>query len=201
MKTTLALLLATAAGCSSSGRVQPNAPIGPDFVSAAPKLHIDSDLVASPAMNRIEPLDVVAFALDNADLTAAPAAQIDRAAHWLMRHPDHNIILEGHTDRSGVENYNDDLSVRRIDAVRQRLLAWRIPESRIVMLAYGERGAADPDNPNDRRVVMFSTRLVPEQVIAMQTESRDVVVANWVSGGQLHEIQPGRATPSVVGRR
>ena len=191
MKNVMALLLAAAAGCSSSGRVQPNAPIGPDFVSAAPKLHIDGDLVASPAMNRIEPLDVVAFANDNADLTSAPADQIDRAAQWLKRHPDRFIVLEGHTDVIGAENYNDDLSVRRINAVRQRLLAWKIPPERIVMIAYGERDAIHPENPNDRRVVMFTTRALPQHVIAAQMDSREVVVANWVTNGQMHEIQPG----------
>jgi hypothetical protein len=152
-------------------------------------------------MNRIDPLDVVAFPYDNADLTAAPTDQIDRAARWLKQHPDRNIVLEGHTDISGGNNYNNDLSVRRIDAVRQRLLAWNIPANRIIMVAYGERGATPFENPNDRRVVMFSTRLPPEQVIALQMEARDVVVANWMTNGQLHEISPSQTSVPQTARR
>jgi len=191
MKTTIALIVAGLAGCSHGHSGSQNAPIGPDFVSAAPRAHIDEELVASPAMNRIEPLDIIAFASDNEDLGAASVAQIDRAAQWLERHPDRYIVLEGHTDTAGPERYNERLSVRRIDAVRQRLLAWNVDRDRIVMIAYGERDAVAPLDPSDRNVVMFATRMPPEDVVAAQVAARPTVVATWSVDGTLHEVEPG----------
>jgi outer membrane protein OmpA-like peptidoglycan-associated protein len=202
MKTTLAVLFvsAAAAGCASH-HVAKNAPIGPDFVSAAPKLHIDSDLVASPAMNRIEPLDVVAFANDRSDLTSSGLDQVGRAARWLFVHPDRFVVLEGHTDELGAVSYNDSLAGRRIETIRQQLRAWGVRGERIVTISYGEREAADPDNPNDRRVVMFTTRMAPQQVVAMQMSQHQMAVANWVDRGQLLEQRAGEKPTAVVGRR
>lgn len=177
------------------------APIGPDFVSAAPRAR---SLVASPAMNRIDPLDVVAFELDSTFLAGGSVAQVDAAAKWLRRHPGYKIVLEGHTDQIGRQLYNEDLSTRRMAAVRNRLLGWGIGADRIVMLTYGEREAIDPENPNDRRVVMFATKLAPQAVIAAQLEHRNVIVANWSDRDTLMELQPGGKPPtarSVISRR
>jgi hypothetical protein len=90
MKTTLALVLASLV---SAPVLADNAPIGPDFVSSAPRSHIDRSLVASSAMNRIEPLDVVAFRHDSAYLSNDGIVQVDRAAKWLLRHSRYRIVL------------------------------------------------------------------------------------------------------------
>lgn len=203
MKKTLALVLSVAAAGCASHHAAKNAPIAPDFVSAAPKLHIDDDLVASPAMNRIEPLDVVAFALDSSELTDAGRDQVGRAARWLASHPNRNIVLEGHTDELGAVDYNDSLAARRIDTIRQQLRAWRVAGDRIITIAYGERGAINPDNPEDRRVVMFATRMVPQQIIALQMQQRDLAVASYVDRGRLMEQRRGEQPKpaTVVGRR
>lgn len=194
MKTTLPFVLASLLG-SSAAALADNAPIAPDFVGTAPRGHIDSSLVASPAMNRIDPADVVAFAHNSARLDGDAYAQIDTAAKWLRMHSSHRIVLEGHTDRLGVDVYNEDLSTRRIQAVRDRLMAWGIKADRIIMITYGEQEAIDPDTPADRRVVMFATRQAPQAVIAQQLEHRDVIVATWTDRNSLITLQPGGKPP------
>lgn len=205
MKTTLAtLFLALTSLAGARGALADVAPIGPDFVSAAPRAHIDRSLVASPAMNRIDPLDVVAFSLDSTFLSGDSVTQVDAAAKWLRRHPDHKIVLEGHTDQIGRQLYNEDLSTRRMAAIRNRLLGWGIAADRIVMITYGEREAIDPENPNDRRVVMFATKQAPQAVIASQLEHRSVIVATWTDRNSLIQLQPGGKPPvarSVISRR
>lgn len=191
MKTTLAALL-----FSSSVAFAGNAPIAPDFVGTAPKLHIDPSLVASPvSMNRIEPLDVVAFADNSPALSSAAVTQIDRAAQWLLRHEGHRIVLEGHTDASGMFPYNADLATRRVAAVRNRLLQWGVPSDRIVLITYGETRAATPDNPADRRVVMFATKQPVREVVAMQLENRQALVAAWTERGSMLTLQNGLGRP------
>lgn len=194
MKTTLRFVLASllaACGSSSSTVVKGNAPIGPDYVSSAPKLHIDRSLVASDAMNRISPLDVVAFDQNSHRLADATYAQVDRAAQWLLRHPSYMVVLEGHTSALGVQPYNEDLAQRRMHEVRHRLMAAGIPNDRILMLTYGERDAIAPNNPADRRVVMFATQLEPQQIVAMQMEHRPALIASWVEDGALMQLTQG----------
>ena len=67
----------------------------------------------------------VMFEFDRADLTPEAEAVVRRAAETLERNvdPDHpEIIIIGHTDGIGTDAYNDDLSVRRAETVRNLLV-------------------------------------------------------------------------------
>lgn len=204
MKTTLALVLASLTAVPA---LADNAPISPDFVSAAPRLHIDRSLVASPAMNRIEPLDIVAFTHDSAFLSGGSITQVDRAAKWLLNHPRHRIVLEGHTDTAGPDPYNTALATRRMESVRNRLMGWGVPSDRIVLITYGEARATAPEDPEDRRVVMFATQQPARAVVANQLEHRDALIATWTERGSILQMQNGIArevpppAPSVISRR
>lgn len=176
--------------------------MAPDFVGAAPRPHIDRSLTASDQTTPIDPGDVLNFANDQAAPTLAGYEQIDAAARWLKSHPRQRIVLEGHTDRVGDAVYNEDLATRRIDMVRRRLLRNGISSDRIVLITYGEREAIAPENPNDRRVVMYVTELSPQAVIAMTMTGRDAVVATWTEKGALMQ-QQGQSPPtrSIISRR
>jgi outer membrane protein OmpA-like peptidoglycan-associated protein len=203
--TTLRVVLACAllAGCGgSSGGNGANAPISPDFVANAPPLHIDRSLVASDAMNRISPLDVITFELDSARLSEESFDQIDRAAVWLERHPRFRIVLEGHTDGIGDNFYNEDLASRRMHIVRERLMAAGVSNDRIVLIAYGSQGSSEPNNPEERRVVMFATDEPVRDVVATQIEHRDALLAAWVEQGAVLTLRSGDAEPSgIITRR
>jgi hypothetical protein len=201
MKTTLVALLLT-----STAAFADNAPIGPDFVGSAPRSHIDPSLTASGAMNRIDPVDVVAFPLDSADLSSGSLIQIDRSATWLKRHPRFRIVLEGHTDLVGVSPYNEDLASRRVAAVRERLMRRGIPSDRIVLITYGESRAIDPENPEDRRVVMFASDKPVRAIVSAQLGHRHALVATWTErGSRLQMISDTafarRPSTTAVGRR
>lgn len=199
------LLMANACGAGNDkARTAPTA----DFVEAAPQRHIDRSLVAAPdAESRISPVDVVTFEHDQALLDAMTLSQVDTAARWLKDHPDQKIVLEGHADASGVAPYNEDLAMRRIATVRQRLMQQGVPGERIIMVNFGDREAMAEDNPlfgADRRVVMYATQLAPRAVAAMiDADGRPAVAASWVENGALIELRNGLETPTrtVVGRR
>jgi len=145
---------------------------GPDFVAAkSPAPATPPTLAASNARNPIEPTDVIAFANDSAGLIDSALDQIDHAATWLAAHPGYNIVLEGHTDATGTPQYNASLAFDRAAAVRSRLQARGITPDRIVLAAYGESSATEPANINDRRVVMYATKLAPSQV-ALRLQER-----------------------------
>lgn len=210
MRTRFAFVLGTllmANACAAGNDKARTAPTA-DFVEAAPQRHIDRSLVAAPdAESRISPVDVVTFEHDQALLDAMTLSQVDTAARWLKDHPDQKIVLEGHADASGVAPYNEDLAMRRIATVRQRLMQQGVPGERIIMVNFGDREAMAEDNPlfgADRRVVMYATQLAPRAVAAMiDADGRPAVAASWVENGALIELRNGLETPTrtVVGRR
>jgi len=50
-----------------------------------------------------------------------------------------NILIEGHTDSVGSNEFNLELSIRRSDAVKQSLILGRVSEQRILAKGYGEK--------------------------------------------------------------
>jgi hypothetical protein len=198
MKTKLGLMVGSLLLSSAALADTP----APDFIGKGARPHIDPTLVASSATNPIEPGDVVPFTHDNATLLDSSYAQVDRAALWLKVHPRHKIVLEGHTDMTGSDVYNDDLANRRIDAVRHRLMANGIPSDRIVMLTFGERAMLE--NPAERRVRMYATTLSPQAVIAL-TPRNAGIVAQWTDNGAMMTMRNGtpplKVNPPQTARR
>lgn len=101
----------------------------------------------------------VAFETNSATLTSASRAVLDPVATNLKKYPELHIELQGHTDSSGADQYNLDLSQRRADAVRDYLIAQGVEPAQVVARGYGEgQPIADNDMPDgraqNRRVVM-----------------------------------------------
>ena len=95
----------------------------------------------------------------SAKSTLLPSAQVklDQVAKALLSIPARNLIVEGHTDSIGSESYNQGLSQRRADAVRDYLVQKGYPADRIQARGKGEGSPiADNTSPegraNNRRV-------------------------------------------------
>jgi outer membrane protein OmpA-like peptidoglycan-associated protein len=63
---------------------------------------------------------------------------IDKLSDFLEKHPDRNVLIEGHTDNVGKADFNMFLSQRRADAVRTALLERGVSAGRITTKGYGE---------------------------------------------------------------
>lgn len=48
------------------------------------------------------------------------------------------ILIEGHTDNQGKDNYNVDLSMQRVDRIRQLMHDMGVPDENISIIGYGE---------------------------------------------------------------
>jgi OOP family OmpA-OmpF porin len=81
---------------------------------------------------------LVFFDWDKSDITATARQVITEAAQAVTRRNLDVVMVEGHADRSGPDDYNVRLSQRRADAVRQVLVSQGIPANRIQTQAYGE---------------------------------------------------------------
>jgi outer membrane protein OmpA-like peptidoglycan-associated protein len=102
-------------------------------------------------------LSGVLFEQGGNQLSASAQARLDTVAQALAAYPDRNIVVEGHTDATGSDATNQDLSQRRADAVRTYLEARGVPAERMRAVGRGESTPiASNDTPegraNNRRV-------------------------------------------------
>ena len=82
---------------------------------------------------------------------------IDQLAAFMSGHPDRNVLIEGHTDARGADDYNVQLSERRAGAVRDALMARGVSGGRIRTVGLGE---SYPIANNDTSVGMQANRRV-----------------------------------------
>lgn len=101
---------------------------------------------AAPPVPHIEVLGTLGFDIDSADLREADLATIDQLAGRLRDVPQARLEVEGHTDLSGVEQRNTQLSRRRADAVKWALVDRGVAAGRILTFGFG---AERPIAPND----------------------------------------------------
>jgi outer membrane protein OmpA-like peptidoglycan-associated protein len=101
---------------------------------------------------------LVNFNLDSAELTADAKAKLEEFAKALKDERLRNLHfrVEGYTDASGSEPYNEKLSGRRAESVTQFLTSNGIDAARISAVGLGESHprSANPYDPINRRVEM-----------------------------------------------
>lgn len=104
----------------------------------------------------------VLFGFDRSDLTPQATANLDKLATILTDFPDTDIEIQGHTDNSGTDEYNQDLSVKRATAVRTYLVKKSIKKQRITVKGFGEQfpdydNATENGRSQNRRVEFVIT--------------------------------------------
>ena len=80
----------------------------------------------------------ILFAINSFTLTPQAKTNIQKLSTILNKYPDTNILVEGHTDASGTEEYNQDLSERRAKAVTNFATSQGVTGSRFSTMGYGE---------------------------------------------------------------
>ena len=93
----------------------------------------------------------VLFAFNKAELSAQAGPRLDKLANFLKQFPDRKLLIEGYTDSVGSDSYNQDLSDRRAQAVRDALVQRGVDTSRITARGYGKaHPVADNASPEGR---------------------------------------------------
>ena len=80
----------------------------------------------------------VEFDFDKSDIRPDAAPVLDVAVDQLRACPNVSLRIDGHTDWTGTEAYNQGLSERRAEAVRRYLVGNGIPSSRLTTRGLGE---------------------------------------------------------------
>ena len=84
------------------------------------------------------------FGYDDANLGPDAQAALTDSANWLKQHRDYNLLIEGHCDERGTEQYNLALGDRRANQAKQFLMTLGIDAARIRTVSYGEERPFDP---------------------------------------------------------
>ena len=93
------------------------------------------------------------FDIDSAVLKPGGYKDIDRTAVILNRYPETSLRVEGHTDSTGSEDYNLELSKKRAMAVKNELLAQNLDNERIETIGFGEgKPVADNSTESGRQL-------------------------------------------------
>ena len=80
----------------------------------------------------------VLFGSDKSSLTAGGLRSAQKLAEVLQQNPTRNVLVEGFTDSTGADPYNQQLSERRGQTVRDALLQMGVGSERISVRGYGE---------------------------------------------------------------
>jgi peptidoglycan-associated lipoprotein len=88
----------------------------------------------------------VYFEFDKATLTPEARETLVKNGQWLRINRDVAIIIEGHCDERGTNEYNLALGDRRAETVKTFLADLGIQSSRLKTISYGEEQPADPSH-------------------------------------------------------
>lgn len=80
----------------------------------------------------------VYFDFDKAVIRPRDAKTLDANAAWLKANPDQLLLIEGHCDERGTNEYNLALGERRAKAAMSYLAAHGVAASRITLISYGK---------------------------------------------------------------
>jgi outer membrane protein OmpA-like peptidoglycan-associated protein len=151
------LFLAAAAGfalCSCSAK------LSQEELEEKRRAELELQSVQDMVANRTIP--PVEFEFDSARLLESSYEVIDRVAEILKRHPSLKLIIEGHTDFIGSDEYNVTLSLRRASSVKQRLAEQGVFPDFVKVFGYGKsrpvmNGTSDQSRALNRRVEFIIT--------------------------------------------
>ena len=80
----------------------------------------------------------ILFGFDSSDLTGTSRENLDNLVVVLEKYPDTNIEIQGHTDSTGPEDYNQALSERRARSVAGYLEVQGLMNERLSIVGFGE---------------------------------------------------------------
>ena len=128
---------------------QPAPAPAPAVVAAAPPA-APAPVTAAPPPARPAPRDFAAvdalkhihFDFDRADIRPGDRRILDANADWLKQNGNQIVLIEGHCDERGTNEYNLGLGDRRARSTMNYLVQRGVQASRITIVSYGEERPA-----------------------------------------------------------
>lgn len=117
----------------------------------------------------------ILFDFDRADLRPEARQNLANLARSLIEHGGTEVLLVGHTDSVGSDEYNQNLSERRAQAARSYLISLGVAPDRITAVG---RGETEPIASNDTEAGRQQNRRVEVAIFAGEEMRRNAMSGN-----------------------
>jgi len=117
----------------------------------------------------------VRFKFNSAKLDESFKKTLNDVAQQLKQNPDAILVMEGHTDSTGPDDYNVQLGQKRVEAVRRYLVVdQEVPINRVSEISFGEARPINPGKDKEARAQNRAVivRIMTPQVTGMVSEAR-----------------------------
>jgi peptidoglycan-associated lipoprotein len=156
---TLALVLVLAFAVSCKKKVEEVPPPPPPQVTEQPKVEkVEPPVVKPPALteeeifmkktldeiNSEKPLANIHFDYDKYFIRDDAKPILEANAAWLNKFQTAKILIEGHCDERGTEEYNLALGEKRAKSTQDYLISLGVSSDRIKIISYGKSQPLDP---------------------------------------------------------
>jgi len=86
----------------------------------------------------IAALKDIHFDFDKYDIRPGDTRILEENARWMKANPNHLILIEGHADERGTNEYNLALGERRAKSTMNHLVSLGVQAGRVTTISYGE---------------------------------------------------------------
>jgi peptidoglycan-associated lipoprotein len=107
-------------------------------MSEAERQREEAAMMAEEARMRAFVEENIHFDFDKYVLTPKAMMILDEKSAYLREHPEVRVLIEGHCDERGTNEYNLALGDRRANSAKNYLVKSGVAESRITTISYGE---------------------------------------------------------------
>jgi peptidoglycan-associated lipoprotein len=107
-------------------------------MSEAERQREEAAMMAEEARMRAFVEENIHFDFDKYVLTPKAMMILDEKSAYLREHPEVRVLIEGHCDERGTNEYNLALGDRRANSAKNYLVRSGVAESRITTISYGE---------------------------------------------------------------
>ncbi len=114
----------------------------------------------------------VYFDTNKSDVKGTSANTLDRLIGVLNEYPNTNILVEGHTDSAGADDYNMSLSKQRAESVTSYLVKNGISSNRLTTKWYGE---SQPKSDNSTTAGKAKNRRVEMVIVADENLKQEAI--------------------------
>jgi peptidoglycan-associated lipoprotein len=116
-------------------------PQPPPPPTPAPRAPTEEEIFAKMTLDELNAkgvLEDVLFDYDKSDLTERSRTSLQKNADWIRKWSSTRVMIEGHADSRGTNEYNLALGERRAAAVRDYLVSLGVDVSRLAIVSKGE---------------------------------------------------------------
>ena len=107
--------------------------------------------VGSDARGTVISVSDILFKTDSAGITPELSVNLTRFAEILLSNANYRVIIEGHTDNRGADDYNQTLSEKRAENVLTFLVGKGVSPDRLSAVGYGKSRPVDTNETPDGR--------------------------------------------------